>query len=224
MIREFFWILRRDLKLLAGEAQDWLAVLSFFLLLPFTSILGLGLGFEITLRFALVMLAVSQFMAIIFSLDRLFQQDQSQGTLDIIRLMDLPLPVAVLAKFICSWAVNALPITLLVPPLLMLMAGVSAPLLIWVKVFCLFGMVGLCLIFLGGILAALAVSARRAHLLMPLLLLPLSLPLLIFGVASAESAIMGYEGSQPYLFLVALFLVAAILSPWAAARSLDLLD
>jgi heme exporter protein B len=214
-------IFRRELLLLSRGMGDWLLTLSFFLLLPVLAILGLGIGFVITLRFALVILFVSLIFAIVLSLDRVLQAESDRGQLDHLRLTPIPLSFAVFAKSLAHASVLVLPLILLAPILLYLMVAAVFSLPVLLLLWGVIGITGFILTMLGSVIAALAVGARRAHLLIPLLLLPLAIPLLIFAVATLEGMISSFGWQQPVLFLVALFLLSLILCPFAAAFALD---
>lgn len=215
-MNRFFLLLSHDLKLALRQSSDGLTVLAFFLLC--VSLFPLGVGPEQTLlaRIAPGVLWVGALLAALLSLDRLYQSDHDDGTLDLVLTSDAPLPVLALARSLAHWLSTGLPLTLLaallagmlgmkgeaIPPLLLgLMLGTPT------------------LSLLGGLGAALMVGARRAGPLVPLLILPLCVPVLIFGVATGDLS-AGADPAFPILVLIALFLATIALVPWGIAAAL----
>ena len=157
-------------------------------------------------------------LASLVSLERLFQADLEDGTLDQMLLADMPQSLHVLCKIIGQWIATALPL-LVISPIGALLVRVE-PQLIGPLCFQLsVGSLGLFLI--GSIGAALGASTRRGGLLVSLLVLPLYAPSVIFGAGAASSLAMGGAlWSQPFLFLCALVLGALALAPFASAAAL----
>jgi heme exporter protein B len=160
---------------------------------------------------------VTALLAALLALDRMFQLDWEDGTLELIRLSPLPLELAVLAKCLAHWLVSGVPVLLATPfvaVLLKLDMG-SLPMLL----------VGMALgtpvlSLMGSVGAALTLGARRGGVLMSLLVLPLEIPVLIFGVGAADGAIMHSTGMGQLFILGALFAAALPLCPLAAAAAL----
>lgn len=215
-MNRFFLLLSHDLKLALRQSSDGLTVLAFFLLC--VSLFPLGVGPEQTLlaRIAPGVLWVGALLAALLSLDRLYQSDHDDGTLDLVLTSDAPLPVLALARSLAHWLSTGLPLTVLaallagmlgmkgeaIPPLLLgLMLGTPT------------------LSLLGGLGAALMVGTRRAGPLVPLLILPLCVPVLIFGVATGDLS-AGADPAFPILVLIALFLATIALVPWGIAAAL----
>ena len=150
-------------------------------------------------------------------LERLFQGDYEDGSLEALALLPMPLEAQILAKCLAHWLVTGLPLTLVTPVLAMLLhlgaAGYPALLLgmaLGTPVLSLLGAVG----------AALCLGARKGGVLLSLLVLPLYIPVLIFGVAAVEAQIGGFS-ARPHLFLLAALLVMAFaLVPFAAAGAI----
>jgi heme exporter protein B len=159
-------------------------------------------------------------LATLVSLERLFQADLEDGTLDQLLLLDAPLELVVLAKVLGQWLAVAVPM-LLVVPVAAVMLQVEAGLVpgIWLQLVA--GSLGLFLV--GTIAAALGAGVRRGGLLVALIALPLYAPLLIFGAGSADVLMRaGSLLSQPFLLVLALTLGALALVPVAAAGALRL--
>jgi heme exporter protein B len=160
---------------------------------------------------------VTALLAALLSLERLFAGEHEDGSLDQLALLPLPLPIVVLAKVFAHWLLTGLPLTLLAPLLAVALGidPVAFPVLIAALAL---GTPSLSLI--GALGAALALGARRAGALMALLVLPLYIPALIFGVAAVDAALAGRPAS-PYLAILGALLLAAIpLCPWATAAAL----
>ena len=153
------------------------------------------------------------------SLERLFQADFADGTLDLLALGRLPMPMAVLAKALAHWLTAGLPLTLVGPPLALALAlPVEALPAAWLAM----ALGTPCLTLLGAIGAALTVGIRRGGPLLALLVLPLYIPTLIFGSAAVDAAAFGLSPAPHLLLLAATLCVALVLAPWAAAAALRL--
>lgn len=215
-MNRFFLLLTHDLKLALRQSSDGLTVLTFFLLA--VSLFPLGVGPEQTLlaRIAPGVLWVGALLAALLSLDRLYQSDYDDGTLDLMLTSDAPLPVLALARTLAHWLTTGLPLTLLAA-LLAGMLGMSIDAIPPLLIGLLLGTPTLSL--LGGLGAALIVGARRAGPLVPLLILPLCVPVLIFGVATGDMA-AGADPSFPITVLTALLLGTVALVPWGIGAAL----
>lgn len=215
-MNRFSLLLAHDLKLALRQSSDGLTVLSFFLLA--VSLFPLGVGPEPALlaRIGPGVLWVGALLAALLSLDRLYQSDLDDGTLDLLLSSDAPLPLLALARSLAHWLTTGLPLTLLAALLAMMlgMAGETIPLLLLAL---LLGTPTLSL--LGGLGAALIVGSRRAGPLVPLLILPLCVPVLIFGVAAGDLA-SGGDPVFPFTVLLALLLGALALVPWGISAAL----
>ena len=215
-MNRFLLVLAHDLKLALRQSSDGLTVLTFFLLA--VSLFPLGVGPEQTLlaRIAPGVLWVGALLAALLSLDRLYQSDYDDGTLDLMLTSDAPLPVLALARSLAHWLTTGLPLTLLAA-LLAGMLGMKGDAIPALLLGLLLGTPTLSL--LGGLGAALIVGARRAGPLVPLLILPLCVPVLIFGVATGDLA-AGGDPTFPITVLMALLLGTIALVPWGIAAAL----
>lgn len=190
----------------------------FFLTLVTITPFAVGPDPNLLARIGPAMLWISALLASLLGLDRLFQADAEDGTLDQFHLSHTPLELAVLAKCAAHWTTAGLPLVLAAPVLgLMLqqdgmaLAGVVASLLVGSPA----------LTFIGAIGAAATVTVRRGGLLMALLVLPLTIPVLIFGVSAANAAAGGtVPFLTPFSILCAISLVSLALCPFAAAAAL----
>jgi heme exporter protein B len=213
----FLLLIGHDLRLALRQGSDAVLVLAFFVLGVALFPLGVGPEPELLRRIAPGVLWVMALLAALLSLDRLFQQDYEDGSLEALALSPLPLELLVLAKCCAHWLTTGLPLVLVAPLLAALLHLDGAGYLPLVAAMAL-GTPTLSLI--GAVGAALALGARRAGVLLSLLVLPLYIPVLIFGVAAVDQAVAGLA-SRPHLLMLGAFLVAALpLAPWGAAAAL----
>jgi heme exporter protein B len=213
----FRLLVLRDLRLALRQGGDAAMVVAFFVLTVILFPFGVGPEAALLARIAAGILWVTALLAALLSLERLFQADWEDGSLEALALMPLPLETQVLAKCLAHWLVTGLPLIVIAPLLALLLhldaAGYPALLLSL-----LLGTPSLSL--LGAVGAALSLGARRGGVLLSLLVLPLYIPVLIFGVAAVEAAIGGF-GARPHLLLLGALLAGAlVLTPVAAAAAL----
>jgi len=213
----FVAVVGRDLRLALRQGSDAGLVLIFFVLAVLLFPFGVGPEPNILARISTGVLWVTALLAALLSLERLFVAEQEDGSLDQLALLPIPLSVVVLAKVAAHWLLTGLPLILL-SPLLAVALGMDAagyPVLILALAL---GTPTLSLI--GGLGAALTLGARRAGALMALLVLPLYIPVLIFGVAAVDAALAGLAIGPHLAILGALLLAATPLCPWATAAAL----
>jgi heme exporter protein B len=213
----FRLLVLRDLRLALRQGGDAAMVVAFFVLTVILFPFGVGPEAALLARIAAGILWVTALLAALLSLERLFLADWEDGSLEALALMPLPLEAQVLAKCLAHWLVAGLPLIIVAPLLALLLhldgAGYP-PLLLSLML----GTPSLSLI--GAVGAALSLGARRGGVLLSLLVLPLYIPVLIFGVAAIEAAIGGF-GARPHLLLLgALLAGAVVLAPLAAAAAL----
>ena len=215
----FATLLLRDVKLAARSGGSAALALSFFALVATLMPLGIGADLHLLARVAAGVLWVGAVLAALLSLDRLFQGDYEDGSLDLIALAPLPLELTALAKIFAHWLSTGLPLTLL-SPLLALMFNLAPTPTLVLFFSLLIGTPAVSAV--GAIGASLTLSLKRGGLILPLLILPLLSPAVIFG-AGAVAATMDGLGGQGGLELLAAFSAAAVLlSPFAAAASVRL--
>jgi heme exporter protein B len=219
LLNSFGTLLWRDVKLAARSGGSAALALSFFALVATLMPLGIGADLHLLARVAAGVLWVGAVLAALLSLDRLFQGDYEDGSLDIIALAPLPLELTALAKIAAHWFSTGLPLTLLSPLLAVMFNLAPTPTLV-LFFSLLIGTPAVSAI--GAIGASLTLSLKRGGLILPLLILPLLSPALIFG-AGAVAATMDGLGGQGALELLAAFSAAAVLlSPFAAAACVRL--
>ena len=168
-------------------------------------------------RIAAGVLWVAALMAAVLSLDRLFQADYEDGSLDLLVLTPIPLVATVQAKCLAHWLTTGLPLTLAAPMLALLLQLPAASLPVLALSMAL-GTPSLSLV--GALGAGLTVGIRRGGVLLSLLILPLYIPVLIFGVGAVEAANLGLDASAHLFLLGAYLLAAAVLAPLASASAL----
>jgi heme exporter protein B len=216
-VKSFSALVGRDLKLAVREGGAIGTALGFFLLVVSLMPLGLGPDLNLLSRIAAGILWIALLLAALLSLGRIFESDYEDGTLDVLASGPLPLEVVSAAKALAHWLSTGIPLALLAPVLgiLLNLDLKSYPLLVATM---LAGTPAIS--FLGAIGAALTLKARRGGLLLALVVLPLYIPTLIFGI-STISAVAGPSGSgASFLILAAISLAAVVLGPIAAAVAL----
>ncbi len=216
----FLALVRRDLLLAVREGGAVGTALGFYLIVVALLPLGLGPDLKLLSRIAPGVLWIALLLAALLSLGRIFEADQDAGTLDVMAMGQLPLEAVVAGKALAHWISTGIPLALLAPILgILLNLEISAyPVLVATM---LIGTPAVS--FLGAIGAALTLKARRGGLLMALLVLPLYLPTLIFGISAVSAATLGPDGLvQSLTVLGALSLASVVLGPIAAAAALRL--
>lgn len=211
-------LLGRDLRLAARAGGGGPVGVVFFLglvtLIPF----AVGPDLKLLARLGPAVLWIAALLAGLLGLDRLFQADHEDGSLDQLRLAPMPLEAVVLTKCLAHWLTTGLPLVLAAPAL-GLMLALDGPALLSTTLSLLVGTPALT--FLGAVGAAVTVPLRRGGLLISVLTVPLAVPVLIFGVSAAEAARGGtVPFATPLLILLALTLASGALAPFAAAAAL----
>ncbi len=215
----FIHLIRRDLRLAFRQGSGNGMVVVFFVLTVTLFPLGVGPEPGILARIASGVIWVAALLASMLSLDRLFQADFEDGSLDLLALAPLPLELMVLAKTIAHWLTTGVPL-IVASPLLALLLGFEAEGYLVLVLSMLLGTPALSLI--GGVGAALTVGVRRGGVLLSLLVLPLYIPVLIFGVGAVEATVVGLGARPQILILAALFLGSVVIAPLASAAALRL--
>ncbi|MFQ5625293.1 MAG: heme exporter protein CcmB [Methyloligellaceae bacterium] len=217
---ELLSLVRRDLRLAWREGGTISTALGFYLIVVAILPLGLGPDLNLLARIAPGVLWVALLLAALLSVDRIFHNDLEDGTLELIALGPLPLEVVVAAKSVAHWISIGIPLTI-AAPVLALLLNLPAD-AFWVLLLTMITGTP-ALSFLGAIGAALTLGLRRGGQLLSLLILPLYVPVLIFGVAAMNAVIIGPAPFlSSYLILLALTLATLVLAPVAAAAALRL--
>jgi heme exporter protein B len=211
-------LMLRDMRLavrLGGGAP--IGVLFFLIvvtLMPF----ALGPDLALLRRIGPAILWLGALLASLLALDRLFAADHEDGSLDLIMMSRLPLELAVGAKALAHWLTTGLPLVI-ASPVLALFLDLEPSAMAAVALTLLAGTPALT--FIGAVGAALSVTLRRGGLILAVLVLPLTIPVLIFGVAAANTAIVGpVPFGTPFTVLCGLTLASAVIGPVAAAAAL----
>jgi len=210
-------LLIRDLRLAFRAGGGFGLGLAFFLIVLMLVPFGIGPESGLLGRIAPGFLWIAALLATLLSLDRIFQLDYEDGTLDLLATSPLPLESIVLAKSIAHWLTTGLPLSL-AAPLLGLLLNLPLQTLPMLAASLLIGTPALSL--LGAFGAALTVGLRRGGLLLSLLVLPLYIPTLILGARVVVQTANGLAAGTPLVFLSALSLFTLALIPFAAAAAL----
>jgi heme exporter protein B len=213
----FLAILGRESRLALRQGTDSLMVVAFFVVTVALFPFGVGPEAEVLERIAAGVLWVTALLASMLSLDRLFQQDYEDGGLDLLTRAPAPLALMVGAKVTAHWLTTALPLMAAAPLLAVLMQMHGDGFVVLLAAMAL-GTPTLSLV--GAVGAALVLGARRGGVLVSLLILPLYVPVLIFGVSAVDAAVMGFAYGAQLKVLGAILLVALVVCPPATALAL----
>ncbi len=214
----FLALLSRDIRLAARAGGGAMLALAFFAAVATLVPLGVGADLKLLARIAGGVLWVAAVLASLLALDRLFQADFEDGSLDVIALGPLSLEATCLAKIAAHWLTTGLPLTILSPLLAVLFdLPFAATAALFVSLLIGTPAVGA----IGAIGAGLTVGVRRGGLILPLIVLPLLAPAVIFGAGAVLAVLDGLSnGALP--LLAAFSFAAVLLSPFAAAAALRL--
>lgn len=213
----FRWIVLRDLTLAWRRRSDVLSTLFFFVIVVSLFPLGIGPEMQLLRLIAPGVVWVAALLASMLSLSRLFANDYDDGTLEQLLLTPQPLYVVVLGKVLALWIVSGVPLAL-IAPILGLQFGLSQDTLFVLVVSLLLGTPILALI--GSIGAALTLGLRAGGVLISLLILPLYIPVLIFGSGAVDASITGSSAQANLSLLGALLVLSFVFAPWATAAAL----
>jgi heme exporter protein B len=219
-MKPFWHLVRRDLRVAWKEGGTIGMALGFYLVVVTMLPLSLGPDLNLIARIAPGLLWVSLLLATLLSLGRMFETDFEDGSLEVMVTGSLPLEGVAAAKSLAHWLTTGIPLTVLAPVLGLL---VNLPLEAY-GVLILTMLAGTPAVsFIGAIGAALTLRARRSGVLIALLMLPLFVPTLLFGIEAIGAALTQSGGFKPaLLILVAISLAAIVLAPLAAALALRL--
>ena len=211
-------LLLRDMRLAVRVGGGALIGVLFFLIVVTLMPFAIGPDLALLARIGPAILWLGALLASLLALDRLVAADYEDGSLDLILMARAPLELAVAVKAIAHWLTTGLPLVIAAPLLGLLLnlepkatGAVALTLLVGTPALTFIGLIG----------AALSVALRRGGLLLAVLVLPLTIPVLIFGVAASNAAIVGpLPFGTPFTLLAALTLTSAVLGPFAAAAAL----
>jgi heme exporter protein B len=209
----FLAIVGRDIRLSFRAGGEALTLVLFFVMVGIIVPFAIGPDRPQLMRLAPGIVWIAAFLAMLLGLDRMFRSDEDDGSLLLLRHAALPLEAVVAAKLIAHWLVTALPLIVATPVLAIMLsmdwaqwATTVLGLLLGTPALTAFGTLG----------AAVTVGLKRGGLIAPVLILPLSIPVMIFGVGMADPL----AGTGAALFLAAISLVMVTLAPFAAALAL----
>ena len=211
-------LLLRDMRLAVRVGGGALIGVLFFMIVVTLMPFAIGPDLALLARIGPAILWLGALLASLLALDRLIAADYEDGSLDLILMARVPLELAVAVKAIAHWLTTGLPLVIATPLLGLLLnldpkatGAVALTLLVGTPALTFIGLIG----------AALSVALRRGGLLLAVLVLPLTIPVLIFGVAASNAAIVGpVPFGTPFTILIALTLASLVLGPFAAAAAL----
>jgi heme exporter protein B len=213
----FRWIVKRDLTLAWRRRADVLSTLFFFIIVVSLFPLGIGPEAQLLRSVAPGVVWVAALLASMLSLNRIFANDYHDGTLEQMLLTPQPLFLVVLGKVFAQWLVAELPLVLIAP-----LIGIQFDLpLDTLVILCLSLVIGTpVLSLIGSIGAALTLGLRGGGVLIALLILPLYIPVLIFGAGAVDASING-QSAAPHLYLLgAVAVLSLAFAPWATSAAL----
>ncbi len=210
-------VIRRDLLLAMRRRADVLTTLIFFVMVVSLFPLGVGPELDLLRQMAPGVVWVAALLASMLSLGRMFSADYLDGTLEQMLLVPQSLSMLVLGKILAHWMVSGLPLVLMAP-VLGLQFDMSAEAL-WVLILGL--LLGTPILsMIGAVGAALTLGLRGGGVLVSLLVLPLCIPVLIFGAGAVEAVASGMNVAAHLSLLGALLLLALVFTPWVTAQAL----
>jgi heme exporter protein B len=211
------WIVARDLTLAWRRRADVLSTLFFFVIVVSLFPLGVGPEMQLLRSIAPGVVWVAALLASMLSLSRVFANDYQDGTLEQLLLTPQPLFLVVLGKVIAQWLVSEVPLVL-IAPLLGVQFDLPSNTLFVLFISLLLGTPVLSLI--GSIGAALTLGLRGGGVLIALLILPLYIPVLIFGAGAVDASIIGMNPWPNLYLLGAVLVLSLIFAPWATSAAL----
>lgn len=218
MWKTFKTVLYRDLMLAMRHKTEILTTLFFFLIVISLFPLGVGIDKSLLQKIAPGVAWIAALLASMLALERLFASDYEDGTLEQMLLSPQPLTIIVLAKVLAHWLLTGLPLVL-IAPLVGLQYHLSGDAIQMMMLALLLGTPILSL--LGAIGAALTLGLRGGGVLISLLILPLYIPVLIYGAGAVVESMLSHSNVQSYLlFLTGFLILTLVLTPWATAAAL----
>ncbi len=197
-MRRAFDIMRRDLRLALRQGVDSLMAVVFFVLAVVLFPLGVGPEANILARIAAGVIWVVALLASMLSLERLFQTDYEDGSLELLALAPVALELVVVAKVVAHWLTTGVPLIVAAPVLAVLLDMDAQGFAVLIAAL---GLGTPTMSLIGSVGAALILGARRGGVLLSLLVLPLFIPVLIFGVAAVDAALGGFA-VRPHLMIL----------------------
>ncbi len=218
-MNSFFAIIIRDIKLASASFGDLLTLLLFFIMIGVIVPIAIGPDKDFLALIAPGVIWIAAFLSSLLALERMFRLDYEDGSLLAMRHAYISFEAIVFAKLIAHWLTSILPL-IIATPILALMLNMNGEILKYTIISLLVGTPAL--ISFGAVGAAITVSLRRGGLIAPVLILPLSLPILIFGVSAIKINSGVGTQSAALMILAAISLIAFALTPFASALALKL--
>ena len=213
-------ILVRDMRIALRVGGGALIGVLFFVVVATMTPFAVGPDLALLKRIGPAILWLAALLASLLALDRLFTSDHDDGSLDLILTGRAPLELVIVAKALAHWITTAVPV-IIAAPLIGLLLDIEPPAQAGLVLTLVAGTPALT--FIGTIGAAVAVALRRGGLLLAVIVLPSTIPVLIFGVAAANAAVAGpVPFGTPFTALCALSLASLVIGPFAAAAALRL--
>jgi len=216
-LEAFVLVVRRELCLSFRRPDQLLQPLVFFLIVTTLFPLGLSLQLSLLRDMAPGVLWVAALLSSLLSLDALFKSDADDGTLEQLALSGQGLTLIVVAKTFAHWLVTGVALVLVSP---VVATALGIPGSAFTTMMLSLGLGTLTLSWLGAIGAGLTVGLRRGNVLLSLIVLPLAMPLLIFGAGATDRALSGVSPTGALYFLAALCVFTCTLAPFAATAAL----
>jgi heme exporter protein B len=219
-MKTFLSLIARDLLLARRHGGALAVTLGFYLMVITMLPLGLGPSQKLLGRIAPGVLWVAMLLSSLLSADRMFHDDHEDGSLEVIALGPLPLELVALAKMLAHWLTVGVPL-MLITPVLALMLNMNENAYVPLMLTLMAGTPAVS--FLAGIGAALTLGLRKGGPLLSLIIMPLYVPTLIFGVLAIDAVITGPGSfSVPFSILCGITLISAVVSPIATSAALKL--
>jgi heme exporter protein B len=215
--RAMMLIMHRDLRLSFRRPEQLLQPLVFFLIVTTLFPLGLSVQLSLLRDMAPGVLWVAALLSSLLSLDSLFRSDADDGTLEQLALSGQSLTTIAIAKTLAHWLVSGVALVLVSP---VVAIGLGIPVSAFATMLLGLSLGTLTLSWLGAIGAGLTVGLRRGNVLLSLIVLPLAMPLLIFGAGATDRAISGTSAAGALYFLASLCVFTSTLAPFAASAAL----
>jgi len=213
-------LLVRDMRIAVRVGGGAMIGVLFFVVVVTLTPFAVGPDLALLKRIGPAILWLAALLASLLALDRLFASDHEDGSLDLILTGGSPLELVIAAKGLAHWLTTAIPL-IVAAPVIGLLLDIEPPAQAGLVLTLLVGTPALT--FIGAVGAAIAVTLRRGGMLLAIIVLPLTVPVLIFGVAAANAAVAGpVPFGTPFTVLCALTLASLVIGPFAAAAALRL--
>lgn len=219
LTKAFTTLLRRDLLLVMRRRSEVVNPVLFFIIVASLFPFGTGSDNVLLQKIAPGIVWVAALLATMLSLDAIFRSDFEDGTLEQLMLSPHPASVLVLAKVLAHWLVTGIPL-LIAAPFMALLYGLPSEALPTLMISLLIGTPILSLV--GSVGVALTVALRHGGVILSLLVLPLYVPVLIFGSGAVALAVEGFSPAANLYMLSAILALSVVLTPWPAAAALRL--